>query len=133
MNILNKESGVYGLSGISSDFRDLEAASNEGNERAAAAREVFCYRTAKYVGSYAAAMNGVDAICFTAGVGENDGKVREMICSYLGYLGIRLDSEANQKRGEEVMLSTPDSKVAVMLIPTNEELAICRETVAIVG
>ena len=133
MNILNKESGVYGLSGISSDFRDLEAASNEGNERAAAAREVFCYRTAKYVGSYAAAMNGVDAICFTAGVGENDGKVREMICSYLGYLGIRLDSEANQKRGEEVMLSTPDSKVAVMLIPTNEDLAICRETVAIVG
>lgn len=133
MNVLNKESGVHGLSGISSDFRDLEAASNEGNERAAAAREVFCYRTAKYIGSYAAAMNGVDAICFTAGVGENDGKVREMICNYLGYLGICLDSEANQKRGEEVMLSTPDSKVAVMLIPTNEELAICRETVAIAG
>lgn len=133
MNVLNKESGVHGLSGISSDFRDLEAASNEGNERAAAAREVFCYRTAKYIGSYAAAMNGVDAICFTAGVGENDGKVRKMICNYLGYLGICLDLEANQKRGEEVMLSTPDSKVAVMLIPTNEELAICRETVAIVG
>ena len=133
MNVLNKESGVHGLSGISSDFRDLEAASNEGNERAAAAREVFCYRTAKYIGSYVAAMNGVDAICFTAGVGENDGKVREMICNYLGYLGICLDSEANQKRGEEVMLSTPDSKVAVMLIPTNEELAICRETVAIAG
>ncbi len=133
MNVLNKESGVYGLSGISSDFRDLEAASNEGNERATAAREVFCYRTAKYIGSYVAAMNGVDAICFTAGVGENDGKVREMICNYLGYLGISLDADANQKRGEEVMLSTPDSKVAVMLIPTNEELAICRETVAIVG
>ena len=133
MNVLNKESGVHGLSGISSDFRDLEAASNEGNERATAAREVFCYRTAKYIGSYVAAMNGVDAICFTAGVGENDGKVREMICNYLGYLGIRLDSAANQKRGEEVMLSTPDSKVAVMLIPTNEELAICRETVAIAG
>lgn len=133
MNVLNKESGVYGLSGISSDFRDLETASKEGNERAKTAREVFCYRAAKYVGSYAAAMNGVDVICFTAGVGENDGKVREMICDYLGYLGIRLDPEANQKRGEEVTLSTPDSGVTVMLIPTNEELAICRETVAIVN
>lgn len=132
MNILNKESGVYGLSGISSDFRDLETASQEGSERAAAAREVFCYRAAKYIGSYAAAMNGVDVICFTAGVGENDGKVREMICDYLGYLGITLDTEANKKRGEEIILSTPDSKVTVMLIPTNEELAICRETVAIV-
>lgn len=132
MNVLNKESGVYGLSGISSDFRDLETASQEGSERAAAAREVFCYRAAKYIGSYAAAMNGVDVICFTAGVGENDGKVREMICDYLGYLGITLDTEANKKRGEEIILSTPDSKVTVMLIPTNEELAICRETVAIV-
>lgn len=132
MNVLNKESGVYGLSGLSSDFRDLETASKEGNERAKAAREVFCYRTAKYIGSYVAAMNGVDVICFTAGVGENDGKVREMICDYLGYLGISLNPEANQKRGEEVMLSTPDSRVTVMLIPTNEELAICRETVAIV-
>lgn len=132
MNVLNKESGVYGLSGISSDFRDLETASQEGSERAAAAREVFCYRAAKYIGSYAAAMNGVDVICFTAGVGENDGKVREMICDYLGYLGITLDTEENKKRGEEIILSTPDSKVTVMLIPTNEELAICRETVAIV-
>lgn len=132
MNVLNKESGVYGLSGISSDFRDLETASQEGSERAAAAREVFCYRAAKYIGSYAAAMNGVDVICFTAGVGENDGKVREMICDYLGYLGITLDTEANKKRGEEIILSTPDSKITVMLIPTNEELAICRETVAIV-
>lgn len=132
MNVLNKESGVYGLSGISSDFRDLETASQEGSERAAAARKVFCYRAAKYIGSYAAAMNGVDVICFTAGVGENDGKVREMICDYLGYLGITLDTEANKKRGEEIILSTPDSKVTVMLIPTNEELAICRETVAIV-
>lgn len=132
MNVLNKESGVYGLSGISSDFRDLETASQEGSERAAAAREVFCYRATKYIGSYAAAMNGVDVICFTAGVGENDGKVREMICDYLGYLGITLDTEENKKRGEEILLSTPDSKVTVMLIPTNEELAICRETVAIV-
>lgn len=133
LKVLNKESGVYGISGISSDFRDLENASNEGNARAETAREMFCYRTAKYIGSYAAAMNGVDVICFTAGVGENDGKVREKICSYLGFLGIELDKDANQKRGEEVMLSTKDSKVAVMLVPTNEELAICRETVEVIN
>lgn len=132
MNVLNKESGVYGMSGISSDFRDLEAASEQGNERAESAREAFCYRAAKYIGSYAAAMNGVDVICFTAGVGENDAKVREKICNYLGYLGIALDQEANQNRGVEVTLSTPDSKVTVLMVPTNEELAICRETVAIV-
>ncbi len=125
MNMLNKESGVYGMSGISSDFRDLEAASEQGNERAESAREAFCYRAAKYIGSYAAAMNGVDVICFTAGVGEK-------ICNYLGYLGIALDQEANQNRGVEVTLSTPDSKVTVLMVPTNEELAICRETVAIV-
>lgn len=132
LNVLNKESGVYGISGLSSDFRDLESASNEGNERAETAREMFCYRTAKYIGSYVAAMNGVDVICFTAGVGENDGKVREKICSYLGYLGITLDETENQKRGEEAVLSAPDSKVTVLLVPTNEELAICRETVALI-
>lgn len=131
LNVLNKESGVYGISGLSSDFRDLDQAVSEGNARAKTAREMFCYRAAKYIGSYAAAMNGVDVICFTAGVGENDGKVREMICSYLGYLGIELDAEANKKRGEETILSTPDSKVTVLLEPTNEELAICRETVAL--
>lgn len=131
LNVLNKESGVYGISGLSSDFRDLDQAVSEGNARAKTAREMFCYRAAKYIGSYAAAMNGVDVICFTAGVGENDGKVREMICSYLGYLGLALDSEANKKRGEETILSTPDSKVTVLLEPTNEELAICRETVAL--
>lgn len=131
LNVLNKESGVYGISGLSSDFRDLDQAVSEGNARAKTAREMFCYRAAKYIGSYAAAMNGVDVICFTAGVGENDGKVREMICSYLGYLGLALDSEANKKRGEETVLSTPDSKVTVLLAPTNEELAICRETVAL--
>ncbi len=131
LNVLNKESGVYGISGLSSDFRDLDQAVSEGNVRAKTAREMFCYRAAKYIGSYAAAMNGVDVICFTAGVGENDGKVREMICSYLGYLGLALDSEANKKRGEETVLSTPDSKVTVLLAPTNEELAICRETVAL--
>ena len=132
LNVLNKESGVYGLSGLSSDFRDLEDAAAKGNKRAAMARNVFCYRAAKYIGSYVAAMNGVDVICFTAGLGENDGWVREKICSYLGYLGITIDAEANTKRSEEVILSTPDSKVTVMMVPTNEELAICRETVALV-
>ncbi len=132
MNVLNKESGVYGLSGLSSDFRDLDQASTEGNARAKIAVDAFCYRTAKYIGAYAAAMNGVDAICFTAGVGENDGKVRAKVCSYLGYLGITLDEKANQARGEEIRLSTPDSSVTVLLVPTNEELAICRETVAMI-
>jgi len=132
LNVLNKESGVYGISGLSSDFRDLESASKEGDERAKTAREVFCYRTAKYIGSYAAAMNGVDVICFTAGGGENDGRIREGVCSYLGYLGITLDENENQKRGEEAVLSVPDSKVKVLLVPTNEELAICRETVALI-
>ncbi len=132
MNVLNKESGVYGLSGLSSDFRDLDQASTEGNARAKIAVDAFCYRTAKYIGAYAAAMNGVDAICFTAGVGENDGKVRAKVCSYLGYLGITLDEKANQARGEEIRLSTPDSNVTVLLVPTNEELAICRETVAMI-
>ena len=132
MKVLNKESGVYGLSGLSSDFRDLDSAAGEGNMRAQTARDVFCYRAAKYIGSYVAAMNGADVICFTAGVGENDGKVRASICSYLGFLGIEIDKEANKTRGEEVILSTPESKVTVMLVPTNEELAICRETVDIV-
>lgn len=132
LNVLNKKSGVYGLSGLSSDFRDLDDAAKKGDERAEAARDVFCYRTAKYIGSYVAAMNGVDVICFTAGVGENDGKVREKICSYLGYLGIEIDAEANKRRGVEARISTPDSKVAVWMIPTNEELAICRETVALI-
>ena len=132
MNMLNKKSGVLGLSkNLSSDFRDLELAAEEGNELAANAREVFCYRVAKYVGAYAAAMNGVDNIVFTAGIGENDGGVRAGVCKYLGYLGITLDEEANSKRGQEIMISTPDSKVKVYLIPTNEELAIARETVAL--
>lgn len=133
MNMLNKKSGVYGLSNnLSSDFRDLEAGANEGNVPAKIALEVFCYRVARYVGGYVAAMNGVDAIAFTAGIGENAGIVREKVMSYLGYLGIELDAEANAKRGEEIAISTPDSKVTVMVIPTNEELAIARETVALV-
>ncbi|MGI6017230.1 MAG: acetate/propionate family kinase [Marvinbryantia sp.] len=133
MNVLNKKSGVFGLSKeLSSDFRDLEIATEEGNKYAAAAREVFCYHVAKYIGSYVAALNGVDAIAFTAGIGENDGDVREKVLSYLTYLGIGVDKEANAKRGSDMMISTADSKVKVAVIPTNEELAICRETVALV-
>lgn len=133
MNVLNKKSGVFGLSkGLSSDFRDLEQGMNEGNKYAKAAMEVFCYRVAKYIGSYVAAMNGVDAIAFTAGIGENAGTVRKMVLSYFGYLGITVDEEANKKRGEDLMISTADSKVKVAVIPTNEELAIARETVALV-
>ena len=132
MNVLNKKSGVQGLSKLSSDFRDLEAAYNEGNELAINAIEVFSYRVAKYIGSYVAAMNGVDAIAFTAGIGENTSIVRDKVISYLGYLGITVDEEANQVRGEDKVISTPDSRVKVCVIPTNEELAIARETVALV-
>lgn len=131
-NILNKEAGVYGLSGLSSDFRDLEEASDKGHKRATIARDVFCYRVAKYIGSYVAAMNGVDAIVFTAGVGENDWYVRKETCSYLGYLGITIDEEKNNERQKEIILSTEDSKVKVCMVPTNEELAIARETVALI-
>ena len=132
MNVLNKKSGVEGVSGVSSDFRDLEAAAKAGNKRAELAIDVFAYRVAKYVGAYTAAMNGVDNIVFTAGIGENAGLVRTKVCSYLGYLGITIDEEANGKRGEEIVISTPDSKVKVLVVPTNEELAIARETVALV-
>ncbi|MCI8626228.1 MAG: acetate kinase [Lachnospiraceae bacterium] len=133
MNVLNKKSGVYGLSGyVSSDFRDLNKAEDEGNEKAALAFRVFVYRVAKYIGAYVAAMNGVDAIAFTAGLGENDGKMRAMVCEYLGYLGVKLDLEKNQVRGEECIISTPESGVKVCVIPTNEELAIARETVALI-
>ena len=132
MNVLNKKSGLLGLSGISSDMRDLEDAAAEGNEDAKNAREALAYGIAKYVGGFVAAMNGVDAIVITAGIGENDNLVREDICSYFKYLGVTIDKEANKKRGEDVVISTPDSKVKVAVIPTNEELAICRDTVALV-
>ena len=132
MNVLNKKSGVQGISGLSSDFRDLEEGMEAGNERAAAAIEVFSYRVAKYIGSYVAAMNGVDVIAFTAGIGENAPLVRSKVLAYLGYLGITVDEEANGKRGDDIVISTPDSKVTVCVIPTNEELAIARETVALV-
>lgn len=129
LNILNKKSGVLGMSGgISSDFRDIEAARAAGNHRAEVALDAFIYRVAKYIGAYTAAMNGVDAIAFTAGVGENDIKSRKAICEYLGYLGVEIDDEANNVRGERRVISSENSKVKVMLIPTNEELAIARET-----
>ena len=128
INILNKKSGIFGISGISSDFRDVQKAQREGNHRAEVAIDAFVYRVAKYIGSYVAAMNGVDAIAFTAGVGENDAAIRNDVCAYLSYLGVTVDAEANKKRGEEVCISTADSKVKVFAIPTNEELAIARET-----
>ncbi|MBQ8983676.1 MAG: acetate kinase [Lachnospiraceae bacterium] len=131
MNILNKKSGVAGVSGISSDFRDLDKAVSEGNERAEIALNLFNYRVAQYIGSYTAVMNGVDAIAFTAGVGENNPKSRAAICSYLSYLEIAIDDVKNQVRGEEEVISTSDSKVKVLVVPTNEELAIARETVAL--
>lgn len=134
MSILNKKSGVFGLSGgLSSDFRDLTDAMNSGNKKAKDAMDVFSYRVAKYIGSYVAAMNGVDDIVFTAGIGENDDYVREQVCSYLGYLGIEFDKEVNDGlRGKQVELTKPGSKVRVFVIPTNEELAIARETLALV-
>ena len=134
LNILNKKSGVLGMSGgISSDFRDLNAAANEGNEVAKVTLEAYAYRVAKYIGSYTAAMNGVDAITFTAGVGENAAWLRPMVCKYLGFLGVELDEAASEKAcGVEGIISTPESKVKLCVIPTNEELAIARETLALV-
>jgi acetate kinase len=131
MSILNNKSGVLGMSGISSDFRDLENAADDGDIDAANAQQAFAYRVAKYIGGYTAAMNGVDGIAFTAGIGENDSTIRKMVCGYLGYLGVILDEEANNKRGKDCMISTLDSKVKVAVIPTNEELAIAEETVAL--
>jgi acetate kinase len=131
-NLLNKKSGVFGLSNeLSSDFRDLEDAYVEGNEGAKRAVDTFCYRVLKYIGSYTAAMGGVDCICFTAGVGENSGFVRKIVCNRLGFIGATLDEEANKVRGKEQVISGPDSKVTLMVVPTNEELAIARDTYAL--
>lgn len=132
MSMLNKSSGVYGISGISSDFRDLNKGIAEGNKRCDIAMKVFCYQAAKFIGGYAAAMNGVDAIAFTAGVGENDPVVRKLICDRLSFLGISIDDEANSIRGEEVRISTDTSAVKVFVVPTNEELAIARETASLI-
>ena len=130
--VLNKKSGMLGISGVSSDGRDLEEAAESGNKRAQLALDVFDYRVIKYIGAYAAAMNGVDAIAFTAGIGENNIKMRKDVCSSLTYLGVKLDEEKNNVRGEERIISADDSKVQVLLVPTNEELAIARETLALV-
>ena len=127
-NILNKESGVYGVSGVSSDFRDLSKAAEEGNGRAAAALKMFCYGIKKYIGSYAAAMGGVDAIVFTAGVGENDSKTRAGIVEGLEFLGIKIDAEKNKLRGEAVDISAADASVKTLVIPTDEEMMIALET-----
>lgn len=132
MAVVNKKSGVLGISGVSSDFRDLEAAAEEGNARADLALKAFIHTVVKTVGSYVAVMNGVDVIVFTAGIGENDISIRAAILDHFGYLGITLDPIANDIRGEERIISTPDSKVTAMVVPTNEELAICRDTVEIV-
>ena len=129
MNILNKESGVYGISGKSSDFRDLNDGIAKGDKRCELAMNVFCYQAAKFIGGYVAAMNGLDALVFTAGGGENDFLVRKLICDRLKYLGISIDAAANGKRGEEIRISCDNSLVPVYVIPTNEELAIARETV----
>ena len=133
LNILNKKSGVLGISGVSSDFRDLENAAEEGNERARLALDMFDYSVAKVVGSYVAAMNGVDAIIFTAGVGENAPTTRAGICQYLGYLGCEIDEAANAKRGSDNRISTDSSRVQLWVIPTNEELVIARDTRDIVS
>lgn len=132
MNILNKNSGVLGISGKSSDFRDLDEGILAGDKRCEIAMNVFCYQAAKFIGGYVAAMNGVDAIVFTAGVGENNKTARTRICERLAYLGIKLDDEPNSLRGEEVKISTEDSRVPVYVVPTNEELAIARETVSLI-
>ena len=133
LNVLNKKSGMEGLSGVSSDFRDLESAAAEGNQRAALARDKFAYEVRKYVGAYAAAMGGVDAVIFTAGVGENDAGVRADVCRGLEFMGVKLDESANNVRGKETVISTADSRVKVLLIPTNEELMIAMDTAAIVS
>ena len=128
LNILNKKSGMLAVSGRSSDFRDLNDGMDNGDERCKLALEIFCYKVAKYIGSYIAALHGVDAIAFTAGVGENDNVVRKMVMEYFDYMGIKLDEEENNKRGDDRYISTSDSSVKVLVIPTNEELRIARET-----
>ena len=131
-NILNKESGVLGISGVSPDFRDIEKAADEGDKRAILARNAYCYNVAQYIAKYAVAMNGINAIIFTAGVGENQINIRKGICEHLKWMGVDLDLEANNIRGEEKEISTKDSKVKVWIVPTNEELVIARDTKEIV-
>ena len=128
LTMLNKKSGMLALSGVSSDFRDLSEGVDNGNENCQLALDKFCYEVAKYVGAYAAALNGIDVLTFTAGVGENDHVVRASVCEYLGFMGVKLDPEKNKVRGKEMLISTPDSKVQVWVVPTNEELMIAQDT-----
>ena len=132
LNMLNKKSGMLALSGVSSDFRDLEDGAANGNENCRLALDKFAYEVAKYVGAYAAALNGLDVLTFTAGVGENGPDTRQAICNYLGFMGIKLDAEKNKARGKEMLISTPDSKVQVWVVPTNEELMIAQDTAELV-
>ena len=132
LTMLNKKSGVLALSdGVSSDFRDLDTAAEQGNQAAQLALDKFAYEVRKYIGAYAAALEGLDCLVFTAGVGENSASMRASICEGLEYLGIKIDSEKNKTRGEEAIISTPDSKVTVWVIPTNEELMIAQDTAAL--
>jgi acetate kinase len=131
-DIIYKQSGLLGISGISSDARDVEAAADEGNERAKLALDILCYLTRKYIGAYSAAMGGLDAIIFTAGIGENSTTIRHQICQGLEFLGAKMDSAKNNTRGQEIDISTPDSQVRILVIPTNEELMIAQETAALV-
>ena len=126
--MMNKKSGMLGISGVSSDMRDVEEAAAKGNERAQLALDIFYYQVRKLIGAFTAALDGVDAICFTAGIGENGVETRQIICDGLDYLGVKIDPEANNCRGKEVKISTEDSKVEVYVIPTNEELMIARDT-----
>ena len=130
--ILNKESGVLGISGVSPDFRDIEKEADEGNKRAILARKAYCYLVAQYIAKYGVAMNGIDVIAFTAGIGENQINIRKMICENLEWLGVKIDLEKNNTRGEEIEISTKDSKIKVWVVPTNEELVIARDTKQIV-
>jgi acetate kinase len=130
---LNKKSGVLGISGVSSDFRDLEDAIDNGNERARLAIKIFCYRVKQYIGSYAAVMNGLDAVVFTAGIGENNPLVRGIVMENLDFLGLRIDPEKNKVRGKEMDISAEDAKARTLVIPTNEELAIARETLKLIS
>ena len=133
LNMLNKKSGVLAISGVSSDFRDLEDGAANGDEKCQLALDKFCYEVSKYVGSYAAALNGIDILTFTAGVGENGPETRQAICDYLGFMGVKLDPEKNKVRGKEMCISTPDSSVQVWVVPTNEELMIAQDTAELVN
>jgi acetate kinase len=133
LNMLNKKSGVLALSGVSSDFRDLEAGEANGDENCVLALNKFFYEVAKYIGAYAAALNGVDVITFTAGVGENGPETRQAICDYLGFMGVKLDPARNNVRGKETLISADDSKVQVWVVPTNEELMIAKDTAELVN